>query len=47
MSPQVPFVSTKQSSHGIAMDYADADPTLATKTSVRARLSRYHYVKEI
>ncbi|KAJ5299665.1 hypothetical protein N7476_011222 [Penicillium atrosanguineum] len=33
---QGPLVSTKQSSHSIAMDYANADPTLATKTSALA-----------
>ncbi|KAJ5624538.1 cysteine proteinase [Penicillium lagena] len=29
---QGPLVSTKQSSHAIAVEYANADPTLATKT---------------
>lgn len=28
------LVSTKESTQAIAMDYANADPTLATKTSV-------------
>ena len=31
---QGPLVSTKESTQAIAMDYANADPTLATKTSV-------------
>lgn len=31
---QGPLVSTKQSSHSIALDYSNADPTLATKTNV-------------
>ncbi|KAJ6133335.1 Ovarian tumor otubain [Penicillium samsonianum] len=30
---QGPLVSTKQSSHSIALDYSNADPTLATKTN--------------
>ncbi|KAJ5930433.1 hypothetical protein N7466_005926 [Penicillium verhagenii] len=30
---QGPLVSTKQSSHNIAMEYANADPTFATKTN--------------
>ncbi|KAJ5885158.1 Ovarian tumor otubain [Penicillium taxi] len=30
---QGPLVSNKQSSHSIALDYANADPTLVTKTS--------------
>lgn len=33
---QGPLVSTKQSTQAIAMDYANADPTLATKTSTLA-----------
>lgn len=31
-----PPVSTKQSSSVIAMEYANADPTFATKTNVRS-----------
>lgn len=31
---QGPLVSIKQSSHSIALDYSNADPTLATKTNV-------------
>lgn len=34
LHPQGPLVSTKQSSHSIAMEYANADPILATKTNV-------------
>ncbi|KAJ5153276.1 uncharacterized protein N7482_009754 [Penicillium canariense] len=36
--PEVPglFVSPKQSSHNIALEYANADPTLATKTNALA-----------
>jgi hypothetical protein len=34
--PQEPLVSTKQLSNRIALEYADADPTLATKASVNA-----------
>lgn len=33
---QGPLVSTKQSSHSIALDYSNADPTLATKTNALA-----------
>ncbi|KAJ5114742.1 hypothetical protein NUU61_000501 [Penicillium alfredii] len=33
---QGPLVSTKQSSHSIALDYANADPTLSTKTNALA-----------
>ncbi|CAL5866474.1 uncharacterized protein PFLUO_LOCUS682 [Penicillium psychrofluorescens] len=33
---QGPLVSTKQSSHAIAVEYANADPTLATKTGTLA-----------
>lgn len=34
--PQDPLVSTKQLSNRTALDYANADPTLATKASVNA-----------
>ncbi|KAJ5555092.1 hypothetical protein N7535_007537 [Penicillium sp. DV-2018c] len=33
---QGPLVSNKQSSHSIALDYSNADPTLATKTNALA-----------
>ncbi|KAJ5162162.1 hypothetical protein N7492_007554 [Penicillium capsulatum] len=33
---QGPLVSNKESSHGIALEYANADPTLATKTNALA-----------
>lgn len=47
---QGPLVSNKQSSHSIALDYSNADPTLATKTNVSFRglyLLCYHDVSRI
>lgn len=47
---QGPLVSTKQSSHSIALDYSNADPTLATKTNVSfggLSLLRYRNVSRI
>lgn len=47
---QGPLVSTKQSSHSIALDYSNADPTLATKTNVSfggLSLLCYHNVSRI
>jgi hypothetical protein len=35
-SHQGPLVSAKRSTHAISVEYANADPTLAAKTSVRA-----------
>lgn len=47
---QGPLVSTKQSSHSIALDYSNADPTLARKTNVSfdgLGLLCYHNVSRI